>query len=107
MKRVFEALNLREGALLATFLEDHGIKAEVRGGAHHAVRGELANIRGGFLPGIYVEDERDAERASALIEEYFRMLREPAAGSPWTCPGCGEVLEPQFLSCWKCQAAKP
>ena len=23
-------------------------------------------------------------------------------GQPWQCPKCGEQLEPQFKSCWKC-----
>jgi hypothetical protein len=23
-------------------------------------------------------------------------------GGPWKCPKCGEELEPQFGSCWKC-----
>lgn len=107
MKRVHEALNLREGALLATYLVEHGVPAEVRGGAHHAVRGELANIRGGFLPEIFVEDDRDAERAQTLIRDYYRLLEQAPSGEPWTCPGCGEVLEPQFQSCWNCQADKP
>ena len=26
----------------------------------------------------------------------------PPAGGPWKCPKCGEILEPQFGSCWKC-----
>jgi hypothetical protein len=25
-----------------------------------------------------------------------------AARSPWKCPKCGEQLEPQFTTCWKC-----
>jgi hypothetical protein len=25
-------------------------------------------------------------------------------GKPWKCPKCGEILEPQFDSCWKCGA---
>ena len=33
-------------------------------------------------------------------------IAPPASGSSWTCPRCGEVLQPQFVSCWKCGARK-
>ncbi len=26
----------------------------------------------------------------------------PVVGEPWRCSKCGEKLEPQFKSCWKC-----
>jgi hypothetical protein len=26
---------------------------------------------------------------------------------PWTCGMCGEVLDPQFTTCWKCRTPKP
>ena len=26
---------------------------------------------------------------------------------PWTCPKCGEAIEPQFTECWNCGASKP
>ncbi|MCY3023010.1 MAG: hypothetical protein NTW87_28880, partial [Planctomycetota bacterium] len=29
----------------------------------------------------------------------------PDASETWTCPICGEVLEHQFETCWKCAAA--
>lgn len=27
-------------------------------------------------------------------------------GNPWKCPKCGEQLEPQFTTCWKCGAIR-
>jgi len=27
-------------------------------------------------------------------------------GGPWKCPKCGEMLEPQFNTCWKCGTAQ-
>lgn len=102
---VHEALNLREGNLMAAFLADHGIPAEVRGGAYQSVGGELSNIRG-ILPRVYVLDDGDAEQALALVASYLESLRRGPEGAPWVC-ACGETHEPQFMSCWKCQAARP
>ena len=28
------------------------------------------------------------------------------AGEPWKCTKCGEPLEPQFDSCWKCKSVR-
>ncbi|BDU74613.1 hypothetical protein [Mesoterricola silvestris] len=105
MKAVHEAINLREGNLIAVYLCEKGVPAEVRGGAHHSVRGELYNIRG-LLPEVWVLDDADAPRAKAFVQDYLELLRKAPEGEPWTCPACGEVLEPQFQSCWKCQGER-
>ena len=105
MKDVHEALNLREANMVATYLEDQGILADVRGGAYQAVVGELSNIRG-TLPRVWIHEDGDAERAAQLVAAFVASLRGAPAGEPWVCT-CGETLEPQFQSCWKCQAPKP
>ncbi len=91
--------------MVATYLEDQGILADVRGGAYQAVVGELINIRG-TLPRVWVLDDGEAERAKQLVAAFVASLRDAPAGEPWVC-ACGETLEPQFQSCWKCQAARP
>ena len=106
MIAVFEALNRREGTLIAGYLCDHGVPAELQGGAFQSVEGELPNIRG-ILPRIFVLDDGDEARAKELLKDYADMLRNGPQGEPWACPGCGETHEPQFLSCWKCQAERP
>jgi hypothetical protein len=106
MKAVHECINRREASLIAGFLSDRGIRAEVRGGAWQAVEGELVNFRGA-LPRIYVVDDWDYDQARALVADYLDLLRRAPEGEPWTCPACGEALEPQFQSCWKCQTEKP
>ena len=52
-----------------------------------------------FYPKLWV-DEADFAAASAILS-VFRN-RSPAAAAPWTCASCGERLEGQFTSCWKC-----
>lgn len=106
MKPIHEVLNRREGNLIAGYLNDHGVAAEVRGGSFQSVEGEISNIRG-TLPVIHVLDDRDEEKGRDLVKAYLAMMRSETQGEPWLCPQCGESLEPQFLSCWKCQTEKP
>jgi hypothetical protein len=106
MRAVHECINRRDASLLAGYLTDHGIPAEVRGGAWQAVEGELTNLRGA-LPRVYVLQDQQEEAARSLVDRYLHLMKEPPAGDPWICPTCGESLEPQFLSCWKCQTVKP
>jgi hypothetical protein len=43
----------------------------------------------------------------AYEQAALRALARAAAapiGAPWTCEHCGEALEPQFTSCWRCGA---
>ena len=106
MQAIHECLNMREANLIAGYLNDHGLAAEVRGGAFSSVEGELSNLRG-TLPRIFVLDARDAPAARERVRAYLDLMRRAPQGEAWICPGCGETLEPQFLSCWKCQAEKP
>jgi hypothetical protein len=42
------------------------------------------------------------------VDKSEKPKDEPSkvVGGPWKCPKCGEILEPQFESCWKCGIAK-
>jgi hypothetical protein len=57
-----------------------------------------------FYPELWIVDDAQFERASVLLENY-RKAPTPKVG-PWICPRCGEQLEGQFLSCWKCGATR-
>lgn len=39
------------------------------------------------------------------IDQAYRSKQPPTvgAGVSWKCPRCGEKLEAQFASCWKCR----
>jgi hypothetical protein len=53
-----------------------------------------------FYPKLWVVEDAEFPRAAALLEA-FRKLPAPSLRL-WTCPSCGEQLEEQFSSCWKC-----
>jgi len=48
--------------------------------------------------------EADFAAASAVLSKFRNP--PPLKLGPWTCPTCGEALEGQFMSCWKCGAVR-
>lgn len=106
MIKVFVAQHPTEAHLVKGLLETDGIVAEVQGERLFAVRGEVP-ITEDTLPTVWVDDG-SAERALAIIEDYAR--RNAPADSldpPWQCASCGEQVEAQFGTCWKCGAERP
>jgi hypothetical protein len=55
-------------------------------------------------PELWVVDDEVFPRARLLLDQWLsEMSMEQGA---WRCAGCGEVLEGQFESCWKCGREK-
>jgi hypothetical protein len=95
MKKIFSSPDTAEVALLKNMLADAGVVCEVRDGAlSHLVP---------FFQELWVADE-DHARAAELVASWQRPA--PATVPRWTCPSCGELIEAQFSSCWKCGAPR-
>ena len=78
-------------------LEREGIPATV----HEESGGVIGHID---LPqGSIWVNKSDESRAEDILKD---IKDEPSSGERWTCPSCGEVLEPQFEVCWNCGAAR-
>jgi Putative prokaryotic signal transducing protein len=95
MRRVFRAASLIQVAHARNVLLTAGIHSELRNQYLAGALGDLPMLE--TWPQLYVED---ADEQAAL-----RALARAASalpGTPWTCEVCGEVLEPQFTSCWRC-----
>jgi hypothetical protein len=58
-----------------------------------------------FYPKLWIAEDADFARAAAVLEAFRRLPTQQSTGS-WTCPSCGEQLEGQFSSCWKCGATR-
>ncbi len=106
MKQVYSAGNEVDAQLVKGFLDEQGIESVVQGAGLQQILGEIAVTRD-TLPTIWVREE-DVERALTAIAG-FKADAIPAqpAADPWTCPKCGEQIEPQFTECWNCGASKP
>lgn len=95
MKRVFRAASLIQVAHARNVLLTAGIQSELRNQYLAGALGDLPMLE--TWPQLYVDDEDEQVALRVLA----RAAAAPA-GTPWTCERCGEVLEPQFTSCWRC-----
>lgn len=98
MKLVFRAASLIQVAHARNLLLAAGIQSELRNQYLAGAMGDLPMLE--TWPQLYVEDADEALALRALA-----AAAEAKAGPAWTCPGCGEVLEPQFTHCWRCGAS--
>ena len=98
MKRVFRAASLLQVAHARNVLIAAGIDSELRNQYLAGALGDLPMLE--TWPQLWVED--------ALESAALRALQNAAttpAGPAWVCAQCGEELEPQFTTCWRCGAA--
>lgn len=103
MQRVFTSSDPVSAGLVQSALEAAGIRCLMRNQYLTGALGELPVNE--CWPQVWVLDADDAPRARRLIAEL--LPRDGAQGESWTCPDCGERLEPQFRQCWQCGASRP
>ncbi len=102
MKRIYSSpVSLRVGHL-RNILEAEGIRCLVKNEFLAGGAGELPPTE--CWPELWVERAIDYQRAERLVRESLAT----AAGDErtWTCPECGEMLEPQFSVCWNCGSVR-
>ncbi|MRR36139.1 DUF2007 domain-containing protein [bacterium] len=102
MKKVFIARHPTEAHLVRSLLELECIASEVRGEALYGALGGLA-LTTDTLPSVWIQDDSLMEQAMGIVSRYEQGLGSHVTiGVLWRCPKCGEMLEPQFSSCWQC-----
>jgi hypothetical protein len=89
--------------LLKERLASEGIVCLVRNDELSSALGEIPFVE--CYPELWVVDEEVWPRARLLLEKWQSEVADAAA--EWLCPGCGERLEGQFQSCWKCGREHP
>ena len=102
MTRVYTARILAEVANVQNVLEANGILSVLRNEFLNAGIGEIPPAE--CWPELWVTDDRDAERARALIVEAVEPSTVPAV--PWRCRRCGEEVDAVFARCWSCGAER-
>ncbi len=102
MKRVHTSQDALLLNHLRNLLETDGIHCLVKNEFLMGGAGDIPVLD--TWPELWVEDS-DYARAVAIIDT---ALKQPLpAFSTWSCPGCGERIEGQFDTCWRCGAARP
>jgi len=81
--------------MLQSIIERAGIQHEVRNDATSA-----SYPVGPFFPELWILRDEDFARAVELLKAW--RATPSTTQRPWNCPSCGESLEGQFASCWKC-----
>ncbi len=97
MKKLYSAQNISLPAYLKAALEEQGIACIIRNEYLSGGAGELPPTD--CWPELWVVDEERYAEARKLVTT---LLETPPAREARTCPGCGERLEPQFSTCWRC-----
>lgn len=100
MKRVYSAHSPLLVAHMRNVLEGEGIRCTTRNMGLVGGAGELPPTA--VWPELWVERDADHARAERVVAEALRD--DQASGPTWRCPACGEELEPQFDTCWRCAA---
>lgn len=99
MKRIYDAANLPEAALLADQLRDAGIEVHVLNQNAVGAMGELPFMNA--LPQIWVASDDHAALAQTIIARY-RDASVNSTHSPWRCVSCDEENPGSFDVCWSC-----
>lgn len=100
MKRVIQAPNLALATLWADQLSAVGIPASVQRAYAGSIAGELPPDQ--CLPEVWVGDDTQCTTAQQLLADWQRL-----PSRLWACPGCHEVVDGPFESCWNCGTAMP
>src|SRR3979411_544122 len=94
MKLLYPSNDIRGIGLVRSALDDARIAYEVRN--------ETIPYPGAaFCPEVWVVEDSEFARACEMRDA---VTKPPLPQSAWICPSCGEQLEGQFGSCWKCGA---
>lgn len=98
MRKLYEAADRVEAQMLKDYLQEQGIESILLGDALSGAAGELpANI----FPTLWLVKDEQFQRARWMIEAF--LTPEPAQDRrPWSCPVCGESVDPEFDLCWNC-----
>ena len=99
MKRVYRAASLLQVAHARNVLIAAGIACELRNQYLAGALGDLPMLE--TWPELLVA-EGDEQYALSVL----RRASSTDAGPSWRCARCGEELEPQFTSCWRCGAER-
>jgi hypothetical protein len=104
MKHVFTAATMSaDQEIVKGLLDEAGIPSMIRNEHLAMALGELAPAD--CSPEIWILNDEDYARANEIVNAIRKANVE--THDAWTCSGCGEAIEGQFTSCWKCGNDRP
>lgn len=103
MRKIYENMDFTPVGHFQSILESEGIRCLIKNLGSAAAVGEIPFLQA--FPELWVVDDCEYDRALEVLRPYY--CHDFPVSAPWTCAGCGEVIEGTFGECWKCQAACP
>lgn len=100
MKRLCRAPSLPDAHILRGILEQSGIQVRVFNENAQSGAGQLPVNEA--YPELWLADEKDLERAKALVQEFESA---PRVTGTVRCPQCCEENPSNFQLCWNCNAS--
>jgi hypothetical protein len=98
LKFIFSSLDLAAVSHLKDLLESAGIACFLKNEVARQLFPEVPLNEA--MPELWIDDDSRLTEALEIKKDYLGPQRPH--GTAWTCPQCGETLESQFDSCWKC-----
>ena len=99
MKRLYQCRDIIEAQTLSDLLTSHRIRNHIFNANAIGGTGEIPFVE--TYPEIWIEEEEQREKASALIDEYEQTNTD---GDDQVCPYCNERNPANFDFCWKCKS---
>ncbi len=99
MKKL-HTFSLAERAIAGMYkdmLQREGVKCLLRNEELFAGLGEIPFVE--CYPELWVVDDDLYPRAMSLLKQ---LMGSESTSQSWVCSNCGEDVEGQFNSCWKC-----
>jgi Putative prokaryotic signal transducing protein len=103
MKLVFTANRMSaDQEIVKSLLDKADIPCAIRNEYLSMALGELPI--GECSPELWILNDEDYPRAKEIVDAWRNVEIEDHG--PWVCR-CGETIEGQFTSCWKCGMERP
>lgn len=103
MKLIYSSLDLAAVSHLKDLLESAGIACFIQNEVAARLYPEIPLSEA--MPELWIDDDSRLAEAMEIKKDYLGP--QSVSGPTWTCPRCGEKIEPQFDSCWKCGTPRP
>ena len=100
MKKLF-TFKIGENAqagLVKDLLEKDGISCVIRNDKLSTALGMVPFTE--CYPELWVLNDQDYAKAKEVLDSWLNPRNQLA--NSWKCSNCGETIEGQFTSCWKC-----
>lgn len=100
MKRLhtFSLGGSAEVGLIKNLMEKDGIPCMIRNEYLAMASGELPFTE--CYPELWILDDDHYSKAKELLDIWLESRNR--VSESWVCQQCGEQIEGQFMSCWKC-----